>query len=279
MEKDLLPLMVHENYPQNIIKTKTKQEELHHLAFASSSMSDYDVMPYEYNSTAILTATTVCHPKSKINFTGYLGKLSSKTKRTNILTSIESKVRSPVGHFRLDYMSYMLMILYNQINSPKAFVDKCVSYGFTKEDIQDNLSVILIAEDIYTRCDYSNVDKKIKASLTKMFSKQITESSAEPAAEKIVSKTAAAAKKRTKAIPSTATATATSTPKPTAEKKSVSRKKSVLPQQTVTESVKEEPKDIIIENPSPPPSIAEPKPTGTIFRRRASKKESPLPEK
>jgi hypothetical protein len=171
MEKDLMPLMVHENYPLNIMKTKTKKEELYHLSFASSAMSDYDLLPYECEDISIIRATTVCHPK-KINFTGYLGKMSSKTKKTNVTTNMESTLQIRVGHFRLDYMSYMLMILYNQINNPTTFVEKCVSYGFTKEDIQENLSVILIAESSYSKCEYSNIDKKVKTSITKLFSKE-----------------------------------------------------------------------------------------------------------
>jgi hypothetical protein len=254
MEKELLPLMIHENYPQNIIKTKTKQEELFHLNFASCGMSDYDVLPYEYNSVAVLTVTTVCHPKSKINFTGYLGKMSSRTKKSNVLKTIESNVQLPVGHFRLDYMSYMLMILYNEINSPKAFVDKCVSYGFTKEDIQDNLSVILITEGVYARCDYSVVDKKVKASLTKMFSlKQSTEALPDKAISKSVTKKKNKEEKDKKEPKES---------KQKATKKSTTTTEPVLQVENIP-VIKEEQKQ---EEPT-----AAPKTISTIFRRKSQK--------
>jgi hypothetical protein len=263
MEKELLPLMIHENYPQNIIKTKTKQEELFHLNFASYAMSDYDLLPYEYNSVAVINVTTVCHPKSKINFTGYLGKMSSRTKKSNVIRSLESNTNIPVGHFRLDYMSYMVMILYNQINSPKEFVDKCISYGFTKEDIQDNLSVIILTEGLYTRCDYSCVDKKVKASLTKMFS-----------TDKPVSKSIT--KKKTKEIKVSNEDTQTVQKKPTSSKKPSTSKttKKSTSALTTEDSVKEETKDN--EKETVPEKISPPK-TATIFRKRDPKTPPPVP--
>jgi DNA polymerase III delta prime subunit len=193
MEKDLLPLMVHENYPSTVMKTKVLSDKQYasfasskltdykpfHLSVASSQLSDYDMFPYEYGSSSVIQATAVCHSSSKINFTGYLGKMSTKTKKTNTIVDIESRLllRLPVGHFRLDYMSYMLKILYNCLgennnNNITGFVDKCISYGFTKEDIQDNLPSLLITDGFYTSCDYSNIDKKVKASITKTFTKQ-----------------------------------------------------------------------------------------------------------
>jgi hypothetical protein len=268
MEKDLLPLMVYENYPQNIIKTKTTQEELYHLSFASNGMSDYDLLPYEYNSVAILTITEVCHPKSKINFTGYLGKMSSKTKKSNVITELESKVRLPVGHFRFDYLSYMLLILYNQINSPKDFVDKCLSYGFTKEDIQDNLSVILITEGPYERCNYSGVDKKIKASLTKMFSKPVTEEST-----KTSTSTKSLAKKKTKEEKEPKK---TSTPKSTNKKSKKVVTEIVTPVEIIPVIKEQEVPPTPLPSPTPPSPPPPQKTTATIFRRKAPKESLPV---
>jgi hypothetical protein len=270
MEKDLLPLMVHENYPTNIIKTKTPQEKLYHLCFASNAMSDYDVMPYDAGSTAILLATTVCHASSKVNFTKYLGKLSTRTKKANITTEIESKLQPtvPAGHFRLDYMSYMLMILYNQISSPPAFVDKCISFGFSKEDIQDNLSALLMAEGVYSRCAYEAVDKKVKTTLTKLFTQQ----------QKMVGD---APKTKAKASPKATTKTTKSTT-PTAEKKATAAKKAT----TASKKVIAPPVEVSVPTPPPKPQ-PEPTPTptptktATTFRKKSTKttatESAPLP--
>ena len=58
------------------------------------------------------------------------------------------------------------MLLYNNISQPSLFVEKCRSYGFTKDDIQENLSVLLLSNNEYSKCDYSGIDKKIKANCT-----------------------------------------------------------------------------------------------------------------
>lgn len=267
MEKDLLPLMVYENYPTNIIKTKTPQEKLYHLSFASNAMSDYDVMPYDSGSSAILQATTVCHASSKVNFTKYLGKLSTRTKKANITTELESKLQPtvPAGHFRLDYMSYMLMILYNQISSPPMFVDKCVSFGFSKEDIQDNLSALLMAEGVYSRCAYEAVDKKVKTTLTKLFTQQ----------QKMVGD---APKTKAKASPKSSTKT-TKSITPTAEKKATAAKKATTASK---KAVTAPPVEVSVPTPPPQPQpTPTPTKTATIFRKKSTKttatESAPLP--
>lgn len=255
MEKDILPLMVHENYPTSIIKTKTPQEKLYHLSFASNAMSDYDVMPYDSGYASVLQATTVCHASSRVNFTKYLGKLSTRTKKANVTTELETKLQPsiPVGHFRLDYMSYMLMILYNQISNPPLFVDKCISFGFSKEDVQDNLSTLLIVEGAYSRCDYAAVDKKIKTTLTKLFTQQ-QKMATEPNVESKKAKTKA------RASPKAITKATT----PTAEKKAHTTKKlSTKVSLDLSQS---------LETPSvqPLPSPA-PIKTATVFRKKTTK--------
>ena len=321
MEKDLLPLMVHENYPLNILKTKTLLEKLSHLSLAAEKMSDYDLFPFESGSPSVIHVTQVTHVTTKVNFTGYLGKLSTKTKKVNVTTELESNLRGcgvggrhttlPVGHFRLDYMSYMLMILYHQITDPSAFMEKCVSFGFTKEDIQENLGVLLIPEGVYYRCAYSSIDKKIKTSLTKLFTKQATgvattatktekkrsspassRSASTPAPKKSKSPSAAATEKK-KATPKKKATTSTPTPvtevspssvvqpppPPPEIKTQISVKKKATSTATVTGT---DPCPIQISTPPPPPSVtevtqapvvnvAEPK-TRTTFRKKATTK-------
>jgi DNA polymerase III delta prime subunit len=317
MEKELLPLMVHENYPLNILKTKTLLEKLSHLSLAAEKMSDYDLFPFESGSPSVIHATQVTHVTAKVNFTGYLGKMSTKAKKGNVTTELESKLRGcgvggrhttlPVGHFRLDYMSYMLMILYNQITDPLLFLEKCVSFGFTKEDIQENLGVLIIPEGVYSRCDYSSIDKKIKTSLTKLFTKQAagggtttatksakkrsspasSRSASTPAPKKSKSPSAAATEKK-KATPKKKTTSSTSTPvtevsepsvvqPPPEIKTRISVKKKATSTATTTVPGTD---PCPISTPSPPPpvtevnhppvvNVAEPK-TRTTFRKKAS---------
>lgn len=289
--EDLLPLMVYENYPRNIIRTKETYEQIYHLRFASSAMSDYDLMPYaEAGATSIIQSTNVCHPKTKIEFTRYLGKMSSKTKKANVIADIESRLPMslPLGHFRLDYMSYMLQIVYNQINNPSAFVEKAFSFGFTKEDIQDNLPVILIADGAYSRYDYSNVDKKVKASLTKTFSKQLSTDS------EATANTKAKAPPKTATKKSTTPKAKTTTTSPSAEKKATPAP-APAPKKTTASKKKEEPITITITPVTEVPSVSvtneqsqthfptpEPGPsptkTATIVRKRNTKKVASVTE-
>lgn len=246
MEKELLPLMVHENYPANLLKTKTPVEKLNHLSFAAAKLSDADLFPYDYGSTSILQATNVCHVTAKVNFTSYLGKMSTKIKKTNVSTDLESHLRGlsprlPIGHFRLDYLCYMAQILYRLLSDPVRFVDKSIAFGFTKEDIQENLGVLLLAEGTYASCDYAAIDKKVKAALTKQFNKHALEASSATVegggGRGGVESTPPAKKTKTtkKATSPSATATATSvTPTATTTTTPATEKKKTAPRKTTT---------------------------------------------
>lgn len=259
MEKELLPLMVHENYALNLIKTKTPLEKLVHLSFAAARMSDYDLFPYEGGLSSVIQVTQVTHVTTKVNFTGYLGKMSTKTKKTNVTTELETRVHHsgvggrqtifPVGHLRLDYMSYMLLILYNKITEPSMFLDKCVSFGLTKEDIQENLGVLLIPEGIYCRCDYSAVDKKVKASLTKLFTKHTTTATTSASA---AATTPPTKKSKTTSSPSAAKEKKKSTPAP---KKTKQTTTTLPPSATVTAPMVVDPERATLPSPSPPPPV------------------------
>ena len=123
--------------------------------------------------------------------------------------------------------------------------------------------MILIADGPYSKCDYSSVDKKVKASITKLFAKPPTPT--------------------TPKVPPTKSSKTTKQPK---EKKgtTASAKKIVAtpPIQQVPVAVAEEKPSIVLPpsptpSPSPTPqpvSVVEEKktkPTSTIVRRRVAK--------
>lgn len=93
MNHDILPLMIHENYPMNTIKMKNETAYLHNIASSVDSLSDIDILdknihingnwellPYvAFNS---IKAVSNCHTKALINFTSYFQKNTFKRKKT-----------------------------------------------------------------------------------------------------------------------------------------------------------------------------------------------------
>ena len=91
---DILPLMIHENYPVNNIKMKNEATHLNNIAESIHSLSDIDLfekdihmngnwelMPY----TAWCSIKTVanCHSKNMIKFTSFFEKRASKKQTMN----------------------------------------------------------------------------------------------------------------------------------------------------------------------------------------------------
>jgi replication factor C subunit 1 len=91
---DILPLMIHENYPANNIKMKNEATHLNNIAESIHSLSDIDLfekdihmngnwelMPY----TAWCSIKTVanCHSKNMIKFTSFFEKRASKKQTMN----------------------------------------------------------------------------------------------------------------------------------------------------------------------------------------------------
>jgi replication factor C subunit 1 len=94
MNNDLLPLMIHENYPANSIKMKNEVSYLNNIADSSQCLSDIDLfeknihmngnwelMPYTaWNS---IKSVANCHAKAMIKFTSFFEKKESKKQTLN----------------------------------------------------------------------------------------------------------------------------------------------------------------------------------------------------
>jgi replication factor C subunit 1 len=94
LSHDLLPLMLHENYPYNNIKMKNDVTYLNNIASSASSLSDLDIFEKEIHTngtwellpyTAWLSVKAVenCHTKGQIKFTSFFEKRAVKKQTLN----------------------------------------------------------------------------------------------------------------------------------------------------------------------------------------------------
>lgn len=94
LNNDLLPLMLHENYPCNNIKIKNDVIYLNNIASSASSLSDLDLFEKEihinsnwellsYTSWFSIKSVTNCHVKTQIKFTSFFEKNAIKKQNIN----------------------------------------------------------------------------------------------------------------------------------------------------------------------------------------------------
>jgi replication factor C subunit 1 len=100
LNNDIIPLMIHENYPINNIKMKNDAIYLNNISTSIASLSDLDIFEKEIHTngtwellpyTAWLSVKAVenCHAKAQVKFTSFFEKRLSKkpTMNTNDLNS------------------------------------------------------------------------------------------------------------------------------------------------------------------------------------------------
>ena len=86
---DILPLMIHENYPLNNIKMKNEASYLHNIAESIHSLSDIDLFEKDihmngnwelmpYTAWFSINSVANCHAKTMIKFTSFFEKRASK---------------------------------------------------------------------------------------------------------------------------------------------------------------------------------------------------------
>ena len=91
---DLLPLMIHENYPINNIKMKNESSYLNNIADSIHSLSDIDLFEKDihmngnwellpYTSWSSIKSVANCHSKNMIKFTSFFEKRTSKKQTMN----------------------------------------------------------------------------------------------------------------------------------------------------------------------------------------------------
>jgi len=104
LNNDIIPLMIHENYPFNNIKMKNDATYLNNISTSITSLSDLDIFEKEIHTngtwellpyTAWLSVKSVenCHAKGQIKFTSFFEKRVSKKPTMNI-NDLNSKLSS-----------------------------------------------------------------------------------------------------------------------------------------------------------------------------------------
>jgi replication factor C subunit 1 len=191
MDTDLCPLMIQENYVNNRLKIKNETQNLDNLSDISTSLSDADIfesglemsswelMPYI--ATSCIKASSGCHHNVSVKFPLFLGKTSTKNKKKrimeNILSQSENKIKISYTTFKLDYVNYILIILFEKLFNDQTkgkstkFVVNCLDLGLNKEDIQENLYSLILNTIHYDKYNYKLIDTKTKTSITKEFAR------------------------------------------------------------------------------------------------------------
>lgn len=103
---DILPLMIHENYPANNIKMKNEANHLNNIAESIHSLSDIDLFEKDihmngnwelmpYTAWCSIKSVANCHSKTMIKFTSFFEKRSSKKQIMNYdgVPKVEEKAK------------------------------------------------------------------------------------------------------------------------------------------------------------------------------------------
>jgi replication factor C subunit 1 len=190
LDSDLIPLMIHENYINNTIKSKDEEKTFDNLLNSSSSMSDVDIFQSDLENTNwelmpyiavnCIKVTSSCHSKSQIKFPSFLSKTSTKNKKKRMIQDLSNKFseyKLSYITFKLDYLNNILSILFERLFNDKTkgritkFVVNCLNLNLVKEDIQENLFNLIIVCEKYEKYNYKLIDTKTKTAIGKWFAK------------------------------------------------------------------------------------------------------------
>lgn len=195
LDSDLSPLMIHENYIANTIKSLGDNEEnklknLDNLFAAANCLSNIDIFENDIEATNwdlmphiavnCISASSHCHAKAQIKFPAFLAKTSTKGKNKRIIQELSAKFgQYKISHltFKLEYLNYILITLFESLFNDKTkgkitkFVVKCLDFNFAKEDIQENMFNLIIGCEAYDKYNYKKIETKTKTAIVKGFAK------------------------------------------------------------------------------------------------------------
>jgi replication factor C subunit 1 len=195
LDSDLSPLMVHENYIANTMKSKNESEanklkNLDDLFAAANCLSNIDLFESDIEATNwelmpyiavnCISATANCHTKTQIKFPTFLAKTSTKGKNKRAIQDLSVKFgqyKISNSIFRIEYLNNILITLFESLFNDKTkgkitkFVVKCLDLGFTKEDIQENIFNLIINCEAYDKYNYKSIETKTKTAIVKGFTK------------------------------------------------------------------------------------------------------------
>jgi len=196
LDSDLSPLMTHENYITNIMKSKSNDEtnklkDLDNLFAAANCLSNIDLFESDIEATKwelmpyiavnCISASANCHTKAQIKFPSFLAKTSTKGKNKRVIQELSDKFGRflRISHltFKLEYLNNILIVLFESLFNDKTkgkitkFVVKSLDMGFTKEDIQENLFNLIISCEAYDKYKYKSIETKTKTAIVKGFAR------------------------------------------------------------------------------------------------------------
>jgi replication factor C subunit 1 len=196
LDSDLSPLMTHENYIANSMKSKsndetTKLKDLDNLFNAANYLSNIDLFESDIEATKwelmpyiavnCISASENCHTKAQIKFPTFLAKTSTKSKNKRAIQELSVKFGRflRISHltFKLEYLNNILIVLFESLFNDKTkgkitkFVVKSLDMGFTKEDIQENLFNLIISCEAYDKYKYKSIETKTKTAIVKGFAR------------------------------------------------------------------------------------------------------------
>ena len=184
LDSDLSPLIIHENYIANTMKSKIETEEnklqnLDNLFAAANCLSNIDLFESDIEATNwelmphiavnCISASANCHTKAQIKFPGFLAKTSTKGKNKRVIQELSVKFgqyKISNSIFRIEYLNNILITLFESLFNDKTkgkitkFVVKSLDMGFTKEDVQENLFNLIIKCEAYDKYNYKSIETK-----------------------------------------------------------------------------------------------------------------------
>ena len=193
LDSDLSPLMIHENYISNTMKSKIETEEnklqnLDNLFAAANCLSNIDLFESDIEATNwelmphiavnCISASANCHTKAQIKFPCFLAKTSTKGKNKRVIQELSVKFgqyKISNSIFRIEYLNNILITLFESLFNDKTkgkitkFVVKSLDMGFTKEDVQENLFNLIIKCEAYDKYNYKSIETKTKNAIVKGF--------------------------------------------------------------------------------------------------------------
>jgi hypothetical protein len=202
LEPDMTPLMIQENY---ITEDFSKSDNISDMELFDSQTHkemQWELSPYIGHCAIQATFKTPIREASpskskdqnqsktpsktppkihpQISFTKFLGNLSHTNKIRNNIKIIAEKIRETNNSTRLDNLSYLNIILFNDLvnnnsiidkQNIKKFIIKAKELNLDNDEIKNLLNIINI--DDYSKLNYENIPAKVKSSITREWNNKI----------------------------------------------------------------------------------------------------------
>lgn len=184
LEPDMIPLMIQENYVTIDFSKSANISDMELFDSQTHKEMKWELSPYIGYCAINATLKDISKPKiqtklqsqtqPQISFTKFLGNLSHTNKIKNNIKLISEKLRINNDSIRLDNLSYLNIILFNDLINNKSVINKedikkfiirIKELNLDNDEIKNILSIINI--DDYCKLNYENIPAKVKSSITR----------------------------------------------------------------------------------------------------------------